>query len=95
MRFGIHTGPVVAGVIGKRKFSYDVWGDTVNTASRMESTAEPHMIQVSDATYHHLQVEYALRSRGHVPVSGKGELATYELIGRKGRPDGEMAPSSG
>jgi adenylate cyclase len=92
MRFGLHTGAVIAGVIGKRKFSYDVWGDTVNTASRMESTAEADMIQVSQLVYSQLKDEYSLRSRGNVLVRGKGELATYELIGKRTRADGPPEP---
>ncbi|HVR78793.1 MAG TPA: adenylate/guanylate cyclase domain-containing protein [Acidimicrobiia bacterium] len=81
MRFGLHTGPVMAGVLGKRKFSYDLWGDTVNTASRMESTSEPGMIQVSQQVYDRLKDRYELEARGTIPVKGKSELAIYELIG--------------
>jgi len=81
MRFGLHTGPVMAGVLGKRKFSYDLWGDTVNTASRMESTSEPGMIQVSQQVYDRLKDRYKLEPRGTIPVKGKSELAIYELIG--------------
>lgn len=89
MRFGLHTGPVMAGVLGKRKFSYDLWGDTVNTASRMESTSEPGMIQVSQQVYDCLKDRYELKARGTIPVKGKTELAIYELIGSRevsGRP---------
>ena len=82
MRFGLDTGPVIAGVIGKRKFSYDVWGDTVNTASRMESTGDTDMIQVTQRVYDRLKSEYDFRPRGQVAVRGKGNLQTYELIGR-------------
>jgi class 3 adenylate cyclase len=87
MRFGLHTGPVIAGVIGKHKFSYDVWGDTVNTASRMESTSEKDMIQVSQQVYNHLKGQYDLRSRGNITVKGKGDLPTYELVSRRTQPD--------
>ena len=80
MRFGLHTGPVMAGVIGKRKFSYDVWGDTVNTASRMESTGEANMIQVSQQVYERLRDGYELEGRGSVTVRGKNEMPTYMLI---------------
>jgi adenylate cyclase len=80
MRFGLHTGPVMAGVLGKRKFSYDLWGDTVNTGSRMESTSEPGMIQVSQEVYDRLKDRYNLEARGIIPIKGKSGLAIYELI---------------
>ncbi|MEX1038832.1 MAG: adenylate/guanylate cyclase domain-containing protein [Acidimicrobiia bacterium] len=83
MRFGLHSGPVMAVVLGKRKFSYDLWGDTVNTASRMESTSEPGMIQVSQRVYDRLKDRYELAERGTIPVRGKSELAIYELIGSR------------
>lgn len=83
MRIGINTGPVVAGVIGMNKFIYDLWGDTVNTASRMESQGVPGGIQVTAATYDLLKDKYVLEERGLIPVKGKGEVTTYMLIGRK------------
>ena len=83
LRIGIHTGPVVAGVIGCKKFNYDLWGDTVNTASRMESHGLPEQIQVTAATYERLQAQYLFEQRGGVEVKGKGQMTTYLLIGRK------------
>jgi len=83
MRTGIHTGPAVAGVIGNKKFIYDVWGDTVNTASRMESHGIEGKIQVSEVTYKQLRENYVLQKRGSIEVKGKGEMITYLLQGKK------------
>jgi class 3 adenylate cyclase len=82
VRIGIDTGPVAAGVIGTSKFSYDLWGDTVNTASRMESTGIPGCIQVTERTYQRLRDGYRLERRGPIPVRGMGEMVTYLLVGR-------------
>jgi class 3 adenylate cyclase len=81
-RIGIDTGPVVAGVIGADKFSYDLWGDTVNTASRMETTGVPGCTQVTERTYRRLRDGYRFERRGVVAVKGKGEMVTWFLIGR-------------
>ncbi|MDP9209933.1 MAG: adenylate/guanylate cyclase domain-containing protein [Actinomycetota bacterium] len=86
VRIGIDTGPVVAGVIGRRKFSYDLWGDTVNTASRMESQGVAGCIQVTDRAYRRLRDGYRFERRGPVQVKGKGELVTWFLVGRAGQP---------
>jgi class 3 adenylate cyclase len=82
VRIGIDTGPVVAGVIGRSKFSYDLWGDTVNTASRMESHGVPGCIQVTDRTYQRLRDSYRFELRGPIPVKSMGEVVTYFLLGR-------------
>jgi class 3 adenylate cyclase len=90
VRIGIDTGPVVAGVIGRSKFIYDLWGDTVNTASRMESHAPPGAIQVTERVQERLRVSYELDARGPIDVKGKGTVSTYLLMGRRGR---EQPPS--
>ena len=85
LRIGINSGPVVAGVIGTTKFQYDVWGDTVNTASRMESHAQPGTIQVSQATYELIKDDFRCTPRGPIEVKGKGILETWYLeSGRSG-----------
>ncbi len=83
IRIGINTGPVVAGVIGTRKFIYDLWGDTVNVASRMESTGVPGCIQVTATTYERLKDRYEFEERGTIEIKGKGEMMTYWLKDRK------------
>jgi adenylate cyclase len=83
LRIGINTGPVVAGVIGKTKFSYDVWGETVNTAWHMETYGAPGRIQVNETTYARLRNKYLFEDRGEFYVKDKGELKTYFLKGRK------------
>lgn len=83
LRVGLATGPVVAGVVGSRRFFYDVWGDAVNVASRMESTDSVGQIQVPDEVYERLKDDFVLRERGHINVKGKGIMRTWYLIGRK------------
>ena len=82
LRIGISSGPVVAGIIGTHKFSYDMWGDTVNTASRMESEGIAGKIQVSPATYELIRRAYVFEPRGTITVKGKGEMETYILTAR-------------
>jgi guanylate cyclase len=81
LRIGINSGPVVAGVIGRKRFLYDLWGDAVNMASRMESQGTPGRIQVTRATYELLCDEFELEPRGTVPIKGKGEVETWYLMG--------------
>jgi class 3 adenylate cyclase len=91
IRIGINTGSVVAGVIGTKKFIYDLWGDAVNVASRMESSGVPGKIQVTEGTYERLKERYEFEKRGQVDVKGREEMTTYWLVGD--RNFGIQAPS--
>ena len=88
LRIGINSGPVVAGIVGTHKFAYDLWGEVVNTASRMESHGVPGSIQISRATYDLIRDDYVCERRGIIEVKGMGETETYFLVGRlHGEPD--------
>ncbi|MEB3289699.1 MAG: adenylate/guanylate cyclase domain-containing protein [Leptolyngbya sp.] len=94
LRIGINTGPVVAGVIGIKKFSYDLWGDAVNVASRLESQGVVDRIQVSETTYQHLKDYYAFESRGTLHIKGRGPMTTYLYSGPISGPDPNPPPQA-
>ena len=77
MRIGIHTGSVVAGVVGNRKFAYDIWGDAVNLAARMESSGEPGKVNISEDTFALVKTQFQCISRGKIPAKNKGEVEMF------------------
>jgi adenylate cyclase len=93
MRIGVHSGAMIAGVIGRSKFAYDLWGDTVNTAARMESHGEPGRIQVSETTARLIDGAMLLAERGVIEVKGKGPMRTFWVLGR--RPESALNPHPG
>jgi guanylate cyclase len=91
-RVGINSGPLVAGVIGRSKFQYDLWGDTVNVASRMESHGVAGQVHVTKATYELLKDDFECVCRGEVQIKGKGNMETWFVVGPKDRPS--QAPAA-
>jgi class 3 adenylate cyclase len=83
LRIGINSGPVVAGVIGRKRFLYDLWGDAVNIAGRMQTQGTPGRIQVTRSTYELLKDEFVLEPRGTIEIKGKGDMETWYLNGRR------------
>ncbi|MBT8180345.1 MAG: adenylate/guanylate cyclase domain-containing protein, partial [Eudoraea sp.] len=83
IRIGINTGPVVAGVVGTNKFAYDIWGDAVNVASRMESNSEAGKINISENTYELIKDSYDCAFRGEIEVKNRGSLKMYFVEGQK------------
>ena len=81
-RIGVSSGPLVGGVVGTSKFQYDIWGDTVNVASRMESSGQPGRVQISDATYQLIRDDFECELRGEIEVKGKGLMRTWFVLGR-------------
>ena len=86
LRIGINSGPLVAGVVGTHKFSYDLWGDVVNVASRMESEGIPGSIQVTETTYQLIRDRFVCEPRGIISVKGKGDMNTYLLLAKRADP---------
>jgi class 3 adenylate cyclase len=82
-RIGINSGPAMAAVVGRHRFTYDIWSDTVNTASRMESSGVPGRVQVTEETHSRLSLTHRFECRGQIDIKGKGPMTTYFLIGRQ------------
>jgi class 3 adenylate cyclase len=81
LRIGIHSGPVVSGVVGKRKYTFDIWGDAVNTASRMESSGAVGKVNVSAYTYDLIRNDFKCEYRGKIDAKGKGQVDMYFVLG--------------